>query len=200
MKGKIAKNGYKITNHGSGCLEIEDRGFSVLVNPYSGLDAISSANIVFSADSEVLADLENVGGSSRFCAVFPDNGLEIADGFDFELVEDDSTVDIFGVKVSYKDLGEGGFRLIVEMADMTFCIVSSETVLNGSPEISSHLIDFLLLPLDEEKGMDIKQAVKSSVAVKPNTVAAYSINSVEESKIRSFKAEIEDRNIEMRRF
>ena len=197
MEGKITKDGYRIIDHGQGCIEVEDRGFSVLINPYSGLSGDIGANIVFThreLDSEII---ESLGSSERFCVVVPDSRSNALDlDVDFEIVGHGETVDIFGVKLSYDLVNEGHFKLVVEMADQIFCYLNTEDSVKTVEGTSNRPIDMLILSLGQ-KGLDIKDAVQTSVALKPEVVSPYFVGNIEDSKVRSLKAEIEDRNIEM---
>lgn len=200
MEGKITKDGYRIIDHGQGCIEIEDRGFSVLVNPHSGLGPEVSPNIVFTGFSFDEEFVNNLGSSERFCVVMPEGtGLEDKISSDFELVADDSTIDIFGVKFSFENLDDDRFKLVIEMADQTFCYLDSKNEVKVGPEKLSQPVDMLILSLGDD-GLDIKDAVQTSVAVKPNVVVPFFFEDVEDSKVRSLKAEIEDRNIKMFNF
>lgn len=197
MQGKITKDGYRIIDHGQGCIEVEDRGFSVLINPYPGMSGDIGANIVFThrkLDSETI---ERLGSSERFCVVVPDSissGLDL--NCDFEIVGHGETVDIFGVKLSYDLINDNYFKLIVEMADQIFCYLNTEESVKTVKGGINQPIDMLILSLGQ-KGLDIKDAVQTSVALKPEVVSPYFVGNIEDSKIRSLKAEIEDRNIEM---
>ena len=195
---------------GHSSVNISDNGFSVLIDPFN-IDNNLEADIILITHPDAghfdKNSIERCSGPGT-CVVIPetmDESLVPCD--DIEMIEEGQLIDIFGVEIEavpmYNDhhsRGEGfGYRFLMGRDSI---YVAGDTGL--IPEVSEleNKVDIAFLPVEGVYTMDVDEAVKMAVRIKPDVVIPYHYGEPffgdQKVDLRSFKAELEDRNIECR--
>lgn len=203
-------NGFDIEWDGRGSLRVTDEGFTVAVDPVDGVSPDFEAGIVLltHADSGHFdpEKLEEVCGE-RTCVVIPDSiDEEDIPCRDVEVVSAGDHVDIYGVNVEavpmYNDShekGEGlGYRFV--MRDCSFFVAGDTGLIDEFFDLENR-VNLAFLPVDPEYTMDMNEAVKAAVRIKPDAVVPYHYGEFYGDRspdLKAFSAELQDRNIECR--
>ncbi|MEF8880689.1 MAG: MBL fold metallo-hydrolase [Candidatus Nanohaloarchaea archaeon] len=200
---------FRVFWDGHASVRVADNGFTVAVDPFSSSFTDYEADIVLVTHRDVghydVDALEEVQGE-RTVFVFP-HSFDDVPFKDAEFLKAGETIDIYGVEIEavhmYNDehvRGEGrGYRF--SMADKSF-YVAGDTGLTEEMRDLENRVDLAFLPVEGEYTMDVQEAVRAAVRVKPGIAVPYHYGepffAEKEMNAQEFKAELEDRNIKCR--
>lgn len=112
---------------------------------------------------------------------------------DTESIEDGETIDIYGVEIEALESTDGvGYRF--RMRDHDFYVPGKSELTDRLMDIEGR-VDLAFLPVNGEL-MDVDEAVKAAVMVKPSVVVPYFEH--REVDLKALEAELKDRNIGFR--
>lgn len=201
-------NGLKVSWEGHATVRIEDKGFTVIVDPYSKVCLGADADLILITHADTGHFDPNIikkCSSEKTCVVVPESiEEENVPCRDVEQLSEGESIDIYGVEIEgipmENQLGEHeegiGFRF--KMRDKNF-YVAGDTGLTQKLLDLEGIADLAFLPVDGEYTMDVDEAVNVAARIKPDIVVPYHYGKPffdhKEIDLRSFKAELEDRNI-----
>ncbi|MFB6145714.1 MAG: MBL fold metallo-hydrolase [Candidatus Nanohaloarchaea archaeon] len=200
--------GFEIYWDGHASIRIVDEGFTVAVDPYSKVSPDFDADLVLITHEDVghydIEEIAEVCGSDT-CLVIPESMKdEDIPCEDIEYIKDGETIDIFNIEVEAVPMhndehekGTGvGYRFV--MRGTSFYAAGDTGIIEEAWDLEGR-VDVAFLPVDGEYTMDIEEAVKMAVRIKPDFAIPYHYGGPFFSDIfvdtRAFKAELEDRNI-----
>jgi len=193
---------------GHATVRVKDNGFSVAVDPFKDVENDFTADIIMVTHKDIghfdPDTIEKVT-SPNSCVVVPDSidSSEVPCD-DTEVIAEGETIDVYGVEIEatamYNDeheRGEGiGYRFV--MANTAFYVAGDTGITEQMFDLESR-VDLAFLPIDGEYTMDIEDAVKSAVRIKPDMVIPYHYGrpffEARDVDLRGLKTALEDRNI-----
>ncbi len=199
--------GLKVYWDGHASVRAVDGDFTVAVDPYSRVSPDFEAGIVLvtHADSGHFdpGKLEDVCGD-RTCVVAPSSmEEEEIPCLDIEYVEKGEVIDIYGVEIEavpmyndHHERGTGlGYRFVMD--DTSIYVAGDTGLIDEVREIEGN-VDIAFLPVEGVFTMDVEDAVKMAVRVKPDVVVPYHYGEPffdDSINLKGFASELEDRNI-----
>lgn len=203
----LEHNGFEIYWDGHASVRISDEGFTVAVDPYAEVSPDVKADIILLTHDDVghydPGQIEKMC-SDGTCVVAPQSmDSEEIPCKDTEFVTEGEMLDIFGVEIEPVPMynedhprGEGvGYRFV--MRDHSFYVAGDTGLIDEAFELENR-VDVAFLPIEGVYTMDVEEAVKMSVRIKPNLVIPYHFGEPffeSSADATGFKAELEDRNI-----
>lgn len=200
-------NGFEIYWDGHASVRVNDEGFTVAVDPYSKVSPGVEADIILLTHDDVghydSEQIEKMCGDGT-CVVAPESmDSEDLPCNDVEFIAEGETIDIFGVEIEsvpmYNDdhpRGEGtGYRFV--MRGTSFYVAGDTGVIEEAFDLENH-VDVAFLPIDGVYTMDVAEAVKMSIRIKPDLVIPYHYGEPffnSSADAQGFRAELEDRSL-----
>ncbi|MBC5793538.1 MAG: MBL fold metallo-hydrolase [Nanohaloarchaea archaeon] len=188
-------DGFNINWEGLSTVRIEDAGFTVAVDPVKDSEFSADIILVTGNDPEHF-DPETIDkvSNGRTCVVVPkeiDRGQVPLE--DTESIGSGETIDVYGVEIEAVGPSDSfGYRF--RMRDKDFYIPGKLELDESLMDIEG-CVDIAFLPVNGEM-LDVDEAVKAAVMIKPSTVIPYHRDSDDrEVDLKAFQAEVEDRNI-----
>lgn len=201
--------GVKLFWDGHASVRAVDQGFTVAVDPFSEVSPDFEADIILVThkdkghfDYDKLDELCD----SRTVLVLPESMEDVdVPCMDVEYLREGEMVDIYNVAIeavpmhnSHHEQGEGvGYRFV--MGGRSFYVAGDTGLMDEASELESK-VDVAFLPVEGAFTMDVEEAVRMAVRIKPDTVIPYHYGepffSDKEIDLRGLKAALEDRNIE----
>lgn len=204
-------NGFGIYWDGHASVRVVDEGFTVSVDPFGEVSPDFEAGLVLiTHDDSGHFDPEKLEEvcSDRTCVVIPDSMDEsVIPCSDVEKVGIGDELDIFGITVEavpmYNDehvRGSGcGYRF--EMRGYSFFVAGDTGLIDEFFDLENR-VDLAFLPVEGDFTMDVDDAIRSAVRIKPDTVVPYHYGEPFFDDIgvdlKGFRNELEDRNIKCR--
>lgn len=198
--------GIDIRWDGHSSLRFEDNGFTVAVDPYAKVSDSFGADIVLVTheddghfDPEMLEEV----CEDRTCLVLPRcmDHLEVPCK-DVEYIEEGEVLDIYGVEIEavpmyneYHERGKGfGYRFVMD--NNSFYVAGDTGLIDEVGDLEKR-VDVAFLPVDGKFTMDVEEAVKMAVRIRPEKVVPYHYGEpfFKDVNIKSFSGELEDRSI-----
>ncbi|MFB6226347.1 MAG: MBL fold metallo-hydrolase [Candidatus Paceibacteria bacterium] len=193
---------------GHASVRVEDNGFTVLLDPFRKVTPEVEADLVLVTHEDTghfdSGILEKVC-SENTCVVVPSSiEEEKVPCRDVEFVEESDVIDVFGIEIEavpmyneHHERGRGvGYRF--EMGQNSFYVAGDTGLTEEMFEIEDRA-DIAFLPVEGVFTMDVDDAVKSAVRIKPKIVVPYHYGEPffgnKNPDLRGMKAELEDRNI-----
>ncbi|MFB6207757.1 MAG: MBL fold metallo-hydrolase [Candidatus Nanohaloarchaea archaeon] len=200
-------NGFEIFWDGHASVRIVDEGFTVAVDPYSEVSPDFTADLVLlTHDEEGHYDRGKIRdvATGRTCVVAPSSmDSEDIPVDDVEYIREGEHLDVFGIEIEGVPMyneehprGEGlGYRFV--MRGNSFYIAGDTGLYREAIELENR-VNVAFLPVDGVDTMDVEEAVKLGVKVKPDLVVPYHYGKPffdSGSDTQAFKAELEDRSL-----
>jgi len=200
--------GFEIYWDGHSAIRIEDNGFIVLVDPFRKVSSDVEADLVLVTHADVghfdSEFLEKVC-SDNTCVVVPESmeNKEIPCQ-DVEYVSEDEVIDVFGIEIESVPMYNqetshekgNGYRFV--MRDTSFYAAGDTGLIEEAYDLEGR-INIAFLPIDGEHTMDLDDAVKMAVRIKPEITIPYHYGEPFfedlEVDLRGLKAEMDDRNL-----
>lgn len=192
--------GFDVEWCGRGSVCVSDNGFSVAVDPFPAGRGFEADIVLVTCEAEGYSDevLDEVR-KERTVFVFPesfDGGVSFRDT---EFLEVGEAIDVYGVEIEAvplekegsSDSGGVGYRF--SMKDTSFYVAGNTGLFEGVRDLENR-VDLAFLPVEE--GMEVEDAVRAAVRVKPDLAVPYFFRSMRDAK--KFMAELEDRSIDCR--
>lgn len=199
---------FKVFWDGHASVRIEDDGFTVAVDPYSQVNTDFTADIILVThddsghyDPEALEEVQG----PRTVLVAPesmkDKDFPVRD---VEFISEGEHLDIYSVEIEavpmfneHHSRGNGvGYRFV--MRDKAF-YVAGDTGLQDELRELENRVNVAFLPVDGVYTMDVEEAIKAAVKVKPDIAVPYHYGRPffgdVEVDLRGFEAELVERNI-----
>jgi L-ascorbate metabolism protein UlaG (beta-lactamase superfamily) len=199
-------NGLNVFWDGHASVRVVDDGFTVAVDPFSQCSTDFDADIVLVTHSDGghfdRDALEKVK-TDKTVFIFPPSFDEVAFR-GAEYLKEGETIDVYGVEIEavpmYNDehaRGEGiGYRFSM---DGTSFYVAGDTGLTDEMRDLENRVDMAFFPIEGDYTMDVSEAVRAAVRVKPDVAVPYHYGEPffpdAERNAHEFMAELEDRNI-----
>ena len=201
-------DGFNIHWDGHASVRIEDNGFTVLVDPFGEVSPGTEAELVLITHSDVghydREELESAC-SGNTCVILPESmeGKDVPCQ-DVEYISEGEVIDVFGIEIESVPMynedhprGEGtGYRFV--MRDTQFYVAGDTGLIDEAYELEGRT-DLAFLPVDGEFTMDVEDAVKMAVRIKPEITVPYHYGEPffdrRDTDLRALKAELEDRNL-----
>jgi len=186
---------------------VTDNGFTAVVDPFQVGDDLEADLVMVTHDDAGHLDIESLEKccSESTCVIIPESMDEGSiPCMDVETLPEGEQINVFGINVEavpmYNDSherGEGvGYRF--EMAGKSVYVAGDTGVIDEARELEGK-VDLAFLPVEGVYTMDVEQAIKLAVKIKPMTVIPYHYGEPffgsNLPDLRSLKAELEDRNI-----
>jgi len=201
-------DGLKVFWDGHASVRAVDQGFTVAVDPFSKVSPGFEADIVLVTHKDKghfdYDKLEDVCGP-RTVLVMPESMKDTnVPCMDVEFLEEGEMVDIYNVEVeavpmynSHHGRGEGvGYRFVMD--GRSIYVAGDVNFMDEASELEGR-VDVAFLPVEGAFTMDVKEAIKMAVRIKPDTVVPYHYGEPffddKEIDLRGLKAALEDRNI-----
>jgi L-ascorbate metabolism protein UlaG (beta-lactamase superfamily) len=199
--------GFDVYWDGHASVRVEDKGFTVAVDPFSKLDTDFEADIVLVTHAHAghfdRDALEEVKGD-RTVFVFPDSFEEVPFR-DSEFLGEGEKIDIYEVEIEavpmYNDehLRRQGVGYRFSMNGTSF-YVAGDTGLTEEMRDLEKKIDLAFLPVDGQYTMDVDEAVQAAVRIKPSLAIPYHFRKPffpdSRKNAEKFAAELKDRSID----
>jgi len=201
-------NGFEVHWDGHASVRVVDEGFTVAVDPYGKVSPDFDAELVLITHGDEghldAEKLEQVceGGT---CVVVPESiEKDEIPCSDVEYIKDGEVIDVFGIEIEAVPMyseehrrGEGnGYRFV--MRDNSFYVAGDTGMIEEAFELENR-VDLAFLPVEGEHTMDINEAVKMAVRIKPKITIPYHYGrpffSDKEVNTKEMKAGLEDRNL-----
>ncbi len=200
-------NGFEVYWDGHASVRVVDDGFTVAVDPHGEVSPDFEADLVLITRGDEghwdTGKLESVckGGT---CVVVPESiEKEDVPCSDVEYIEDGEVIDIFGIEIEavpiYREgrREEGnGYRFV--MRDNSFYVAGDTGLVDEAFELENR-VDVAFLPVEGDYAMDVEEAVKMAVRIKPRVTIPYQYGepffSDGEINTKEMKAGLEDRNL-----
>lgn len=201
-------DGFEIYWDGHAEIRVHDDNFTVLVDPFKQVSQGGEADLVLITHDDTghfdPEELEKVCGG-KTCVVVPES-MEDEDipCQDVEYISEGEVIDVFGIEIEAVPMyngtherGEGvGYRFV--MRGTSFYVAGDTGLIEEAYELEG-LVDVAFLPVDGKFTMDVEEAVKMAVRVKPEIAVPYHYGEPffdpKETDLRAFQVELEDRNI-----
>lgn len=200
--------GFKLFWDGHASVRVEDEGFTVAVDPYSEVNTDYTADIILIThedaghyDPEALRQVEG----SRTVLVAPESMKDKEFPVrDVEYISEGEHLDIYSVEIEAVPMfnedhqrGQGvGYRFV--MRDKAF-YVAGDTGLQDELRELENRVNVAFLPVEGVYTMDVEEAIKGAVKVKPEIAVPYHYGKPffedVEVDLRGFEAELVERNI-----
>lgn len=196
---------------GHASVRINDEEFTVAVDPFKKVNSDYQADIVLIThehsghfDRQAIEDVQG----PRTVLVAPESMRE--EDFpvrDVEFISESETLDIYGVEIEAVPMfnddhkrGEGvGYRFV--MGESAF-YVAGDTGLQDELRDLENRVNVTFLPVDGMYTMDVEEAIKAAVRIKPEIAVPYHYGKPFfediEVDLRGFEAELVERNIGVR--
>lgn len=200
--------GLEIFWDGHASIRAVDDGFTVAVDPFSEVSPDFQADIVLvTHEDEGHFDrdkLDDLCGSGTVL-VLPESMKEVdVPCMDVEYLKEGEVVDIYNVEVeatpmynSHHERDEGvGYRFVMD--GRSIYVAGDISLMDEAAELEGR-VDVAFLPVEGSFTMDVEEAIKMAVRIKPEAVVPYHYGEPfftnREIDLRGLKAELEDRNI-----
>lgn len=191
MRQPLEFEGVSIHWDGEGSVRVEDRGFTVAVDPMGSVTpAIDPGIVLLTGDSFDPEFLESICGD-RTCTVVPESFEGDVPCRDVEEVKTSEILDIYGVEIETYESGSTAYRFVVDDVSVT---VVGKIEDYQNLEIEEN-IDVAFIPMNQDI-IEPGDAVKLAVRLKPEIVVPYLYSSVKEGDLKSFSAALEQRSLE----
>jgi L-ascorbate metabolism protein UlaG (beta-lactamase superfamily) len=201
-------NGFDVYWDGHAAVRVVDEDFTVAVDPFGEVSPDFDANLVLIThkhtghfDAEKLEEVCSPGT----CVVIPGSiDEDEIPCSDVETIEEDSEIDIFGIRVEAVPMyneeherGEGfGYRF--EMRGYSFFVAGDTGLIDEFFDLENR-VNVAFLPVEGDYTMDVDEAIRSAVRIKPDLVIPYHYGkpffSSMDVDLKGFRNELEDRNI-----
>lgn len=192
---------------GHSTVRVVDNGFSVIVDPFRIKDDMTADIILITHPDAGHFEPESIEKccNENTCIVIPesmDENLVPCD--DLEKISEGELIDIYGVEIEgvpmYNDhhsRGEGlGYRFM--MGDEAIYVAGDTGLMSEASDLEGK-VDLAFLPVEGVYTMDVEEAVKMAVRIKPEILIPYHYGEPffgdQEIDLRFLKAELEDRSI-----
>ncbi|MFB6144193.1 MAG: MBL fold metallo-hydrolase [Candidatus Nanohaloarchaea archaeon] len=202
-------NGFEVYWYGHASVRVADDGFNVAVDPFDAVTPDFEADLILVThadeghyDPGKIEELCN----GQTCVVVPESMEEKnIPSRDVEYVREGEKIDVFGIEIeavpmynSHHPRGEGfGYRFV--MRGNSF-YVAGDTGLTDEARGLEGRVDVAFLPVEGVYTMDVEDAVKAAVRIKPGLAVPYHYGEPffddVDVDIREFQAELEERNLE----
>lgn len=199
---------FKVYWDGHASVRVEDDGFTVAVDPYSEVNTDFTADIILLThddaghyDPEALEKLKG----PRTVLVAPESMKDKEFPVrDVEYISEGEHLDIYSVEIEAVPMfnedherGNGvGYRFV--MRDKAF-YVAGDTGLQDELRELENRVNVAFLPVEGVYTMDVEEAIKAAVKVKPDIAVPYHYGRPffedVEVDLRGFEAELVERNI-----
>lgn len=199
---------FKVFWEGHATVRIADNGFTLAVDPYTPVVGDWTADLVLIThrdeghfDPEAL---EKVCGQST-CVVVPENidGDEVP-CMDVEQIEENEVIDIFNIEIEavpmyneHHERGEGfGYRFV--MGETSFYVAGDTGLVEEAFDLENR-VDLAFLPVEGVYTMDVEDAVKTAVRIKPEIVIPYHYGAPffeRDVNLKGFSSELRKRSID----
>jgi L-ascorbate metabolism protein UlaG (beta-lactamase superfamily) len=192
---------------GHATVRIVDSGFTVAVDPFSPTVGDWTADLVLIThrdEGHYDPDaLEKVCADGT-CVVVPEGfDEEEIPCMDVETITENEIIDIFNIEIEavpmyndHHERGEGfGYRFV--MADTSFYVAGDTGLIDEAFDLEKR-VDLAFLPVEGVYTMDVEEAVKTAVRIKPDTVIPYHYGPPffdGEVNLKGLKSELEKRSI-----
>lgn len=200
--------GLNIFWDGHASIRVNDQEFTVAIDPFSDVSPDFEADIVLITHEDSghfdPEQLEKVC-SDRTVIVLPESMEHVeVPCMDVEYIEEGEVLDIYNVEIEaipmyneYHERGQGfGYRFV--MAGRSVYVAGDTGLIDEATDLEGR-VDLAFLPVEGIYSMDVEGAIRMAVRAKPDMVVPYHYGGPyfedEEVDLRSFKAELEDRNI-----
>lgn len=200
-------NGFDIFWDGHASVRVVDDGFTVAVDPCSEVSPDFTADLILlTHDDEGHYDREKIESvaKERTCVVAPQS-MEDRDFpvEDVEFITEGEYLDVFGIEIEGVPMyneehprGKGvGYRFV--MRGNSFYVAGDTGLYREAIELENR-VNVAFIPVDGVETMDIEDAVRLSVKVKPDIVVPYHYGEPffdTDSDTQAFRAELEDRSL-----
>jgi L-ascorbate metabolism protein UlaG (beta-lactamase superfamily) len=198
--------GFDVEWLGHASVSVSDDGFSVVVDPFSGVGEVSEADIVLVThsdeghfDEEALESVE----SDRTVFICP-SSMSSVPFDDVEFLDEGEAIDVYGVEIEAVAMKnalrqhDAGVGYRFRMGDTSF-YVAGDTGLTEDMRDLEDRVDVAFLPVEGEYTMSVKDAVKAAVRIKPDLAIPYHFGPPffpeTGQKAKEFKAQVTDRSI-----
>ncbi|MFT4892478.1 MAG: L-ascorbate metabolism protein UlaG (beta-lactamase superfamily) [Candidatus Nanohaloarchaea archaeon] len=201
-------NGFDVYWDGHASVRVVDEGFTTAVDPFGQVSPDFDADLVLVTHEHTghfdPVKLEEVC-SSGTCVVIPDSmDPDDIPCSDVETMEEGQEIDIFGITVEavsmYNDRHERGegFGYRFEMRGHSFFVAGDTGLIDEFFDLENR-VNVAFLPVEGDYTMDVDEAIKSAVRIKPDMVVPYHYGkpffSDMSVDLKAFRNELEDRNI-----
>lgn len=202
-------DGFELFWYGHASIRVRDEGFNVAVDPFSQVTSDFDADLILVThadeghyDSEMIEELCN----GRTCVVVPES-MEDEDipSRDVEFIAEGEAIDVFGIEIEavpmyneHHPRGEGiGYRF--EMRGKNFYVAGDTGLMDESRGLEGR-VDVAFLPIEGVYTMDVEDAVKTAVRIKPDITVPYHFGGPFfddlEVDVQDFAAELEERSLQ----
>lgn len=200
--------GFGIHWDGHASVRITDDGFTLAVDPFSKVSPGFEADLVLIThadaghyDPELLEEVCSDGT----CVVVPES-MEEEDipCQDVEYVSEGEAIDVFGIEIEsvpmYNQESEhrdgNGYRFV--MRGTCFYVAGDTGIIEEAYDLEGR-VDVAFLPVEGEYTMEVEDAVRMSVRIKPEITVPYHYGEPffpdSNPDLRAFRAELQDRNL-----
>lgn len=198
---------FKVYWDGHASIRIVDEGFTVAVDPYTKVSPDFEADLILVTHSDLGhfdPGMIDKLSSGKSCAVVPKSLNEEVPCRDVERISPGDTIDIYGIEIEavkmdnqLRDHSDGiGFRF--RMRETDFYVAGDTGLVEDFFDLEGR-VDLAFLPVEGEYTMELDDAIRAAARIKPDTVVPYHYGKpffpANKVDLRSFKAEVEDRNI-----
>lgn len=200
--------GFEIHWDGHASVRIKDEGFTLAVDPFGRVSPDDEVDLVLITHSDVghydPGLLEKIC-SGRTCVVVPESmEEERIPCQDVEYISSGEVIDVYGIQIESvpmynqeREHSEGtGYRFV--MRETCFYVAGDTGLIDEAYDLEGR-VDVAFLPVDGEYTMDIDEAVKMSVRIKPEITVPYHYGEPfftdGATDLRALKAELNDRNL-----
>ena len=194
---------------GHASVRVVDSGFTVAVDPYERVTGDWEADLVLVTHSDSghldRDAIEKVSKNST-CVVIPDSiDEDTIPCEDVEKITEGEVIDVFGIEIEsvpmyneHHERGQGfGYRFLMD--DTAFYAAGDTGLVEEAFDLENR-VDLAFLPVEGEFTMDVQDAVKMAVRIKPQLVIPYHYGPpffTDEINLKGFRSELEDRNIDV---
>lgn len=199
---------FEVYWEGHATVRISDNGFSVAVDPYSPAVGDWKADLVLITHRDEghfdPGAIEKVSKDST-CVVVPENiDEEEVPCMDVEQISENEVIDIFNIEIEavpmYNEHHErgGGFGYRFVMGETSFYVAGDTGLIEEAFDLENR-IDMAFLPVEGVYTMDVEDAVKAAVRIKPDVVVPYHYGPPffeRDVNLKGFKSELRKRSIE----
>lgn len=201
-------DGFEIYWDGHATVRIVDKDFTVLVDPYGPVLGCEEADLVFITHRDEghydRKALKNVCGDSTCVVVHESLDPENVPCQDVEVLSDQDVVDIFGIEIEAVPMygmshekGDGaGYRFV--MRNRSFYVAGDAGLMDEQWDLEGR-VDVAFLPVEGVYTMDVEEAIKVAVRIKPRITIPYHYGKPffkdQKVDLKSFESELIDRNI-----
>lgn len=195
-------NGFNVYWDGHASVRVIDDGFQVAVDPFGQVSPDFEADLVLiTQDGAGYYDREKIEAVCKqdTCVVLPScmKDKEVPCD-DVEFIGEGEVMDVFGIEIESMPLHENeGSGYCFVMRGTSFYVAGETGLMDEIWELEGR-VDVCLLPVEGKDAMDVGDAVKAAVRIKPSIVVPYHFGKPffeTDIDLQGFSTELKDRNI-----